>query len=265
LKHELDQAQVYHWSDVEAYARIFYRPAECQKAADHSQLQRYLQPAVDRYKDISDVEQRVEFRDKLNGYVKLYAFLSQIVPYADPELEMLYSYGRFLLPHLPLDRDNEVVKLSDELTLAYYRLERVHSGGIVVQEGDPEGVKSPTEVGTGISNEEKVPLSEIIEVLNERFGTNLSEEDRLFFEQIKEKAANDPQIVSTALANPLDRFQLGIRKLIEELMVQRMTDNDKIVTRYMDDPEFQDAAFPPLAGAIFKAVRAKAATAAPPS
>ncbi len=30
--------------------------------------------------------------------------LSQIVPYSDAELEMLYSYGRFLLPHLPLDQ-----------------------------------------------------------------------------------------------------------------------------------------------------------------
>ena len=54
-----------------------------------------------------DEEKRTEFREKLSGYVKVYAFLSQIIPYADPELEMLYSYGRFLLPHLPMDRDGE--------------------------------------------------------------------------------------------------------------------------------------------------------------
>ena len=40
-------------------------------------------------------------------------------------------------------------------------------------------------------------------------------------------------------------------------MIQRMGENDKIVTRYMDDPEFQNAAFPILAKAIFEAVRAK--------
>jgi len=43
--------------------------------------------------------------------VKVYAFLSQIIPYGDPELEMLYSYGRFLLPHLPSDREAITVKL----------------------------------------------------------------------------------------------------------------------------------------------------------
>ena len=35
-----------------------------------------------------------------------------------------------------------------------------------------------------------------------------------------------------------------MRKLIEDLMIQRMADNDKIVTRYMDDREFQGVCLP---------------------
>ena len=53
-------------------------------------------------------------------------------------------------------------------------------------------------------------------------------------------------------------LELGIRKFIEEFMIQRMGENDKIVTRYMDDREFQNAAFPILAKAIFEAVRRRA-------
>ncbi|HEY6972096.1 MAG TPA: hypothetical protein VJA94_22990, partial [Candidatus Angelobacter sp.] len=58
------------------------------------------------------------------------------------------------------------------------------------------------------------------------------------------------------LANPLDKFALGIRKLIDDLMVERMEQNDEIVTRYMADREFQGAAFPILAREIFDAIRA---------
>jgi len=90
--------------------------------------------------------------------------------------------------------------------------------------------------------------------LNARFATGFTKEDRLFFEQIKEKATKNTQVIQTALANPLDRFQLGIRKFIEEFMIQRMGENDKIVTRYMDDVEFQNTAFPILSKAIFEAV-----------
>lgn len=257
LKHELDQMHVYHWSEVEAFAQVFYKPAARQGSGDHAHMQRHLQPAVDRFKALDEDERRTAFREKLSGYVKVYAFLSQIIPYADRELEMLYSFGRLLLPHLPLDRDATVVQVGDEVALQYYRLERIFSGAIGVKEGEPTYVKSPTEVGTSKAKDEKAPLSEIIEVLNDRFGTAFTEEDRLFFQQIKEKACNSEQVVRTALANPLDKFQLGVRKLIEELMIERMTENDEIVTRYMADKDFQGSAFPILAREIFDEVRAR--------
>lgn len=260
IKHELDQLQIYHWSEVEAFARIFYRQPDRQNPADHAHMQRHLQPAVDRFKEIEGDEVRATFRDKLGGYVRMYSFLSQILPYADPDLEMLYSYGRFLLPHLPLERDNTVIKIGNEVELQYYRLQRVSSGPIDLKEGKSEGVYSPTDVGTGKAKEARAQLSKIIQVLNERFGTTFTDEDQLFFDQIKARATSDSQVIQTAMANPLDKFQLGVRKLIEDLMIQRMVENDKIVTRYMDDGEFQRTAFPILAKEIFEAVHVQQKT-----
>ena len=142
------------------------------------------------------------------------------------------------------------------MDLQYYRLERVHSGAIDLKQGEVQAIKGPTEVGTGKAKDEKTPLSEIIDVLNERFGTEFTEEDRLFFQQIKEKAVKNEHVIQTALANPLDNFELGIRKLIEDFMIERMGENDKIVTRYMADRDFQEAAYPILVREIFDAVRA---------
>jgi type I restriction enzyme R subunit len=257
LKHVLDAAQVYFWKEVEGFAQVFYKPVAKQSAQDHAGMQAQLQPAVDRFKAMTDEVKRSDFREKLNGYVNIYSFMSQIMPYGDPALEMLYSYGRFLLPHLPLDRNTERVKVGDEVGLQYYRLARVYSGAIDLAVGEPEGVKSPTDVGTGKAKDEKIPLSEIIKVLNDRFGTNFTDEDRFFFEQIREKATADVQVVQLRQANPFDKFQLGLRQLIEAMMIQRMTDNDKIVTRYMDDKEFGEAAFTVLSKAIYDSIPAE--------
>jgi type I restriction enzyme, R subunit len=254
LKHELDAAQVYFWSEVEAFASVFYTPLNRQSAHDHARMQMHLQPAVDRFKAVSDDAQCSEFREKLSCYVKIYAFMSQIMPYADSSLEMLYSFGRFLLPHLPLNRDTERVKIIDEVGLQYYRLQRIYSGAISLREGDPESVKSPTDVGTGRAKEEIAPLSEIIKVLNDRFGTKFTDEDRYFFEQIREKAATNEQVIKLRQANPFDKFQLGLRQLIENLMIERMADNDKIVSRYMEDKQFGDTAFSELSKAIYDAI-----------
>ena len=61
-------------------------------------MQRHLQPAVDRFAGIKEDDEREKFREKLSGFVRTYAYLSQILPYTDHEQEMLYSFGRFLMP-----------------------------------------------------------------------------------------------------------------------------------------------------------------------
>lgn len=58
-------------------------------------------------------------------------------------------------------------------------------------------------------------------------------------------------------AGDSSRQSRTLRKLIEDLLIQRMADNDKVVTRYMDDADFQNVAFPILAKEIFDAVRAR--------
>ncbi|MCC6236151.1 MAG: type I restriction endonuclease subunit R [Dehalococcoidia bacterium] len=255
LKHELDLAQVYYWSEVEAFARVFYLPPAQQRPSDHARLEEHLQPARDRFKALDQAAQQA-FRDRLSAFVKVYAFLSQIIPYGDSDLERLASFGRLLLPYLQPERDDSAIRLNDDVNLEYYRLERVYSGAINLSEGEATYVASPTDVGTGRPEELRAPLSEIIELLNDRFGTHFSDEDRLFFEQVKERAVRNEQVRQTALANPLDKFSLGIRKLVETLMIERMGENDALVTRYMSDPDFQETAFPILAREIFEAVGA---------
>jgi len=256
LKHELNAFQVYLWSEVVGFCHIFYLPQYKQNASDHARMEKMIAPAVDRFNSL-DEEKKEAFYEKMTAYINFYAFASQIIPYSDQELEMLYSFGRYLVPHLELGDTGNIPHPEKEVELQYYRLEKVMSGSIIMEGGDQYGVKSPTAVGTGKAKDEDKPLSEIIQTLNDRFGTDFTEEDRLFFEQIKEKAANDSRIIQTAMANPLDKFELGIKAIIESLMMQRMSENDSIVTRYMDDSNFQKAIFPILAKEIYKSILEK--------
>ena len=253
LKHELNETQVYLWSEVVSFCKVFYLPPEKQTAGDHAKMEKFVQPAVDRFYAL-DEETRESFHGKLTAYVSLYAFLSQIMAYPDEELELLYGYGRFLLPHIPTNRDAPPVHPEDDVELEYYRITKTSSGVIVLEDGKLVPVKSPTETGTGKGADEKKPLSEIIKVLNERLGTEFTDEDRLFFEQIQEKAIADERVRQTAQANTLDKFEIGIKKIIETLMIQRMSENDAIVSRYMDDADFQRVVFPILAKNIYRSI-----------
>lgn len=256
LKHELDAFQVYLWDNIKEFCQIFYLPLYKQKASDHARMEKMVAPAVDRFNGLEE-DKKEAFYEKLTAFISFYSFASQIIPYSDKELEMLYSYGRYLVPRLIFDVNKGNLHPEKEVSLEYYRLEKIMSGAIIMEEGDLYGVKSPTAVGTGIARDEEKPLSEIIQALNDRFGTDFTEEDRLFFEQIKEKASKDERIIQTARANPLDKFELGIKALIESLMMQRMSENDSIVKRYMDDSSFQQVIFPILAKEIYKGILEK--------
>ncbi len=257
LKFELDEAQIYHLSEIEGFAKIFYKLREKQEPNDHARLNNHLNPAIDRFKVLKD-EDKDEFKNKLSSYVKLYSFISQIMPYGDPNLEKLFSYGKCLLPKLQLKDSNEVISLGDDIALQYFRIQRSFSGAIDLRGGEDEGVKPPIDVGGGKDKDEKAPLSDIIEVINEKFSTNFTEEDRLFFQQIQEKAAHDEKILETAKANPFDKFKIGIKSIIEDVMIERMDQNDKIVTKYLEDKEFQNIVFSTLAESIFKKIHEKA-------
>jgi type I restriction enzyme R subunit len=86
-------------------------------------------------------------------------------------------------------------------------------------------------------------LSEIIQVLNERFGTEFTKGDQLLFDQFIEEAKQDREVVERALANPLDNFELTMKPKVEGLMLDWMDQNQEIVNRYLNDPAFQSAAF----------------------
>ncbi len=236
LAFELDQAGVYEQDEVDEFASVFYLPASKQRPDDHARLEAALQPARDRFATLAEDAQE-EFRDRLSAYVKLYTFLSQIIPYADCDLERLYSYGRMLLPRLHAGDTPDPIRLGGDVELGYYRIQKISSGAISL-EGDDTAVASPTAVGTGSSEEDKEPLSQIIDRLNQQFGTNFDDNDRLFLEQVRNDALAADDIRATAQANDVDKFVLAERQRIRELMLTRLAENDSIVNRCLNDEEF---------------------------
>ena len=254
LQHRLDAAQVYHQAEVEAFAKVFYKPKAKQSVQDQAELYRQLTPSVDRFNALED-EKKDEFHNTLKAYVGLYGFMAQVMPFQDPDLEKLYSFGRFLELKLPRDERGGSLDLDDEVALTYYRLDKISDGTITLKAAEPVALYGPTEVGTRTAKEKEVPLSELIDVLNERFGTDFKTADQLFFNQVIEEAKNDTEVTQRASANPFDNFALALRSKIEGLMLDRMEKNEGIVTKYLNEPEFQDVTFKEIAKRIYEELR----------
>ncbi|WP_437593442.1 type I restriction endonuclease subunit R [Sorangium sp. So ce1000] len=258
LAHKLEAAQVFWESEKEAFCKVFFAPREKQTVHDQAEMYRHLSPGVDRFKALDD-EKQDEFRNALGAFVRLYAFMSQIMPFQDPDLEKLYTFCRYFEMKLPHDAKRSPLKLDGEVALKYYRLDKISEGAIQLRVAESVGLRSPVEVGTRKAKEDEAKLSEIIQVLNERFGTEFTKADEILFDQFIEAAKADAEVVQRAMANPLDNFALSMKQKVEDLMIDRMDQNQDIVTRYLNDPEFQETVFRPLVKKLYEAARSAGA------
>ncbi|MYF40194.1 MAG: type I restriction endonuclease subunit R, partial [Rhodothermaceae bacterium] len=254
LQHVLLEWAIFAPADVAAFAEVWYRGKRNHSVEDHRVMNALLDAVVQRFQDCEE-EDREQFRGQLRSYRNLYAFLSQIIPYQDTDLERLYTFVRNLLAKLPPQGDGQAFILDDEVALRFFRLQQVREGSINLSHGDAAPLKGPTDVGTARAKDKDVSLSSLIERLNERFGTNFTESDELFFDQIRVSAEHDENIAAAARANNFANFSAYLDRVLDELFIERMEGNEEIFSRVMTDAEFRSAAHGHLAREIFRRVR----------
>jgi type I restriction enzyme R subunit len=117
----------------------------------------------------------------------------------------------------------------------------------------------PTEVGSGIARPQSIALSQLIDVVNERFGTDFNQADQLFFDQIVEAAMTDEGLRQAAAVNPSDKFELVFKHLLESLFVERMDQNEEIFVRFMNDAAFQKVVTGWMAAEAYRRLRSSSA------
>jgi len=254
LQAKLDAHQVYYKAEVEELCKVFYKPKRSQTSADHARLNACIDPAVGRYNGLEE-EVREEFRKTLVAFRNLYSFMAQVIPFQDSDLEKLYSYIRFLLTKLPRGDRGPVYNFDDDVALKYYRLQKIGEGSIKLETGKQEPVSGPTSVGTGIARGDEIELSKLIDILNERFGTEFKPADQLFLDSILEDAVADTDLRQAALANTMENFGYVFLKALEGLFVDRMDQNEEITAKFMNEKEFQNIVGQHLLKQVYKQIR----------
>jgi len=241
IKGELDAAGVYLEEEVERFSAVYFKPKQRQSAQDHQVMNAALDPAVSRFA-LLQKEKKDEaelWHGKVQAFRNLFGFLAQVIPYQDSDLERLYVFLRHLSAKLPRRQSGLAYQFNDDVRLEYYRLQKISEGSISLREGEARPLDGPEEVGSGLVRDEAVPLSQLIDLVNDRFGTDFNQADQLFFDQIVEAAMTDDGLRQAAAVNPENKFELVFRNLLERLFVERMDQNEEIFVRYMNDAPFR--------------------------
>ncbi len=249
LSYQLYQWQLFTTEDINQWCEIWFRDKTSLTGGEHQKINALLDPIIEKYKTLTEPKKE-QFRSQLTSFRNFYLFLAQIIPYQDSDWEKLYAYGRALLKKLPRNVQDPKVNLSGDIELKYYRLEIVSEGKIDLKLGDAKPLQGAKEVGTRQPDKE-VPLSQLIDTLNQRFATDFTPADQLFLDQIAEQAIANSSLKQAAVVNTIENFAPVLNKHLDDLFVQRMEGNEKIFMEVMNNPEVRQLVFQELLSLVY--------------
>lgn len=156
-------------------------------------------------------------------------------------------------------------RFDNEVALQFYRLQKISEGSIDLQSGVGGEIKGPTAVGTGRAGDEEIELSALIDILNERFGTDFRPADQLFLDSVREEAVADEDLRQAAAANTIENFSYVFRRALEGLFIDRMEQNEDIFNRFMNDGQFQQVVEETLRRQVYDQIRQESTARAAPA
>ncbi|GGF79017.1 type I restriction endonuclease subunit R [Wenyingzhuangia marina] len=248
LKAEIEKGQIIWESEIDSFCNVFFKSSKALSVKEQGKLNAFIDPAVERFKQLPEENSKDDvigteitqdnFKHALQTFTRLYSFLTQIMPFSDVELEKLFTYSRFLIKKLPRKNQQDRFQLGDEVSLEYYRLQRVAEQNIAMESKGEYGLEAMDGAGIRMNKEEQEALSEIINVLNNRFGTEFNDADKLFFDQIEAELVADDRLSEQAKNNSLSNFKFGFEDAFMDKLIGRMEQNQDIFSKMMDDKDF---------------------------
>lgn len=223
---------LYSDAEVKEFGKAFF-----DRGATQAQVHALLDPIVERYKKLP-AETQLDFRSELIDYVRLYAFLSQIVTFADADLERFYQFARLLRMKLPIPRMALPVEIQQAVDMESHRLEKTSEGKVKLAGGEKQIEPAGANGGVLVPGEELEQLSRIIKELNDRFGTDFKDEDKVFIAQLEESLAKSPALEASERVNPPENVRLTFDQAATEKMQDMIDTNFKFYKQVNDNPEF---------------------------
>jgi type I restriction enzyme R subunit len=219
LQWQLKQFGFYDASELDKVTNIYYRNPQ---AVD--QLEAAISPVVERFDDAEE-DNKNRFRDLLTEYVRLYLYLSQIIKFIDVDLEKLYSLGHLLLTKIQPSQQESPFTLPQGIELEAYRIQETFSGSINLDNTAETELQAPVIKGSGTPTARAaVPLSQVIQEFNNRYGVNLTDADKVCVETVTERLSQNEKLKQQVQVNA-DKAQTTFNETAQKQMISLFREN----------------------------------------
>ncbi len=233
--------------EVKGFANVYYSGED-----NMEKLNYYLFPARTKFFDMEPEDKR-EFKSILQAFIRSYGFIVQVERMMDKDIQEKYIFCKYLNTVLPKEHE-QVLSLNDKVDLEYYRLEKKFEGSIELTK--EEGFLDPPTGSIGKGEEEEVPLSVIIDKINNKYNTSFTNMDKVM-EQIKQDFIDDEEMVRLAQNNSPESFKKVYDDEFKKKAFNRYQQNTDMFEKMMAEEGYMEDFMKSMFKYIYEACRKK--------
>lgn len=228
-KGRLDRYGVYQQSEVDAVAEAWYDDADDQRKL--MRIEGLLAPEVDRWMAL-EKEDQILFKALLKKFIKTYSFVTQMLKFGDETLHRFYVYAGLLVKKLFIDTSDDV-RLRDKVEIEYLRVEDKGTRSISLES---EKLHNGAAIPGAVPQEEKEFLSELVRQMNERFGTDWRDADKLI-KAVGDKIMEDDDFVTTAKNNSMKEVETIFFEAYANALIAIISEGGEMADAIAKNPE----------------------------
>ena len=209
--------------------------------ADREQLDPALDGCVEEYLKL-DEDGQVESKSSAKAFGRLYAFLSQVLPYGNPQWEKLSIFLNFLVRKLPTPIEEDLSRgILEAVDMDTYRTERKAARSIGLAEENAE--IGPALPGGGLAQEPEMDrLSNIIAEFNKTWGGIFSEPDRItgIINRMPEQVLEDEAYRNARMDSDRQNAQIEHDSAVRRLITAMVRCHTELYKAYSGNAEFKE-------------------------
>lgn len=228
-KGKLDKYGVYQQSEVDAVADAWYNENDEQRKL--IRIEGLLAPEVDRWMAL-EKEDQILFKALLKKFIKTYSFVTQMLKFGDEKLHRFFVYAGMLVKKLFIDTSDDV-RLRDKVEIEYLRVEDKGTRSISLES---EKLRNGAAIPGAVPEEEKEFLSELVRQMNERFGTDWQDADKLI-KAVGDKIMEDDEFVTTAKNNSMKEVETIFFEAYANALIAIISEGGEMADAIAKNPE----------------------------
>jgi type I restriction enzyme R subunit len=237
LQNDIFNFHLYTHEDVNRFCAVFYDPNR-----DEGSLHPILDNVVDRFNGIDDEDVREDFRSKIQSYIRMYGYLSQIINFSDIELEKTFVFLKYLNKKLP-KRQADRFDIADTIDLDSLRIQKIHEQ-VGALENTDSFVEPPSFKGGAAQEPEYDFLSEIINQVNTTYGVNLTEEDKIDLSRLSKRLVEDPEVEKYMNGNNTEENKKNFfKQQFDGMMIDYINERFDFYKKMDDNPSMKSLIF----------------------